>query len=291
MKTEASRIKPGALTMRFQKKITATKIPLLTGIILLFIFPASALHASESSTLPRAIAGAEQSKVPEKKENPVTELKMPKAYKAGYLLHWNKYKIKVKATRQLQINDKGEATLKQNASTFAAKIDQQSNFKLSSSTCAFTANNYHYQRTVLGKKKLYRIEFNNNDKQFIEVNDNEKNQHEFKTTLYDELSYQEALRCELINASELKPDTAFDYLVRTKGKNKAYQFKVAGFETITTKLGDLETVKVERLRSGTKGEELRETFIWFSKKHDHLIVKLQQIDGDDSYGLEIEYLE
>jgi len=269
--------------MRFPKMISSTRTRLLIGSSLLLFFPGSLLFANENPAPATPTTALEQTKA--------VELKMPKAYQAGYLLHWNKYKIKVKATRELLINDKGEATLKQNAATFAAKIDQQSNFTLSSTTCAFTANNYHYQRTVLGKKKLYRIEFNNNEKQFTEVNDNEKSQHELKTTLYDELSYQEALRCELINASELKPGTGFEYLVRTKGKNKAYQFKVAGFETITTKLGDLETVKVERLRSGTKGEELRETFIWFSKSHDYLIVKLQQVDGDDSYSLDIEHLK
>ena len=253
-------------------------------------FMASGLDAianESASPAPTTVSDAAAPAV----SKPDPALKMPTAYNAEYLLHWNKYKIKVKATRQLEINDKGAATLKQNAATFAAKIDQESNFQLSPTSCSLSANNYRYQRVVLGKKKIYRIEFNNREKQFIEVNDKDEKQHELKNTLYDELSYQEALRCELINAHELKTGMAFEYLVRTKNKNKPYQFKVADFETINTKLGELETIKLERLRSGNKDEEPRETFIWFSKKHNYLIVKLQQVDGDDSYGLEIQALK
>ncbi len=280
--------------MLTQKRIYCYLSTLILLTSLVFVFSSTLIRASEppfegaiSITTP-TLPTSELEQTSTANITADNSIKMPGAYHVEYLLHWNKYKVKVKATRDLKIDDKGQATLQQSASTLLARIFQESNFQLSSKSCALSANNYRYERTVFGKKKQYRIEFNNDSNQYIEYNNEQKKEHSFKSTLYDELSYQEALRCELKNAVDIKAGKEFEYLVRTKGKNKPYQFKVAGFEKIPSKLGELETIKLERLRSTSADEEPRETFIWFSKKHDYLIVKLQQVDGDDSYGLEIE---
>ena len=93
---------------------------------------------------------------------------------------------------------------------------------------------------------------------------------------YDPLSYQLALRCDLKLGK-----TQFEYKVVRKTKIKHYRFKVTGEETIKTPLGILPTVIVKRISDGDD----KQTVLWFSKKHDFTLVKLEQKDADSNHYL------
>jgi hypothetical protein len=212
-----------------------------------------------------------------------------KAYEATYKLKSKKYKLSAKAKRSLSINDQGLATLNQNASLLMANISQTSEFLTKLDSCEVDSKHYAYKRKVFGKKKNYRVEFDQQNKQFLENNNGDKKTLPINVDMYDELSYQESLRCALKNSSEIKEDDAFEYVVRTKGKNKNYQFIISGEEKIDTKLGTVNAVKVSRVRSSKNEDE--KSHIWFSKDHDFLLVKFFQQDKDDTFNLEIQKLE
>lgn len=211
------------------------------------------------------------------------------AYSAQYQLKSSKYKISTKANRKLSITKENIASLEQNASIFVAKIDQKSTFTLSNSSCEIVAQSYTFNQTVFGKKKDYRIYFDYPKKQFIESANQKESINEIKGKLYDELSYQEALRCALKNKSEIKIGQEFSYIVRTKGKNRHYDFVVSNFEKLTTDIGEVNSVQLSRIRSSEKDNN--DSHIWFSADHDYLLIKFRQQDDDDTYSLDIKNLQ
>lgn len=80
----------------------------------------------------------------------------------------------------------------------------------------------------------------------------------------DKLSYQLALREDLLANKQPLTYHVFD------GKHlRDYQFTIRGTQTISTSLGQLETVVIQR--QGKK----RTTTLWLSKKFDYFIVKVQ----------------
>lgn len=210
------------------------------------------------------------------------------AYSAQYQLKSSKYKITTTANRQLSINKNNVASLEQDASLFFAKIDQKSSFLLSNDSCDTLAQSYNFHQTVFGKKKDYRIYFDYEKNKFIENTNKKENINDIQGKLYDELSYQEALRCALKNQVEVKIGQEFSYMVRTKGKNKNYTFVVSQLEKLDTAIGQINSVKLSRIRNSEK--ENNNSQIWFSKDHDYLLVKFRQEDDDDVYALDIKNL-
>lgn len=63
----------------------------------------------------------------------------------------------------------------------------------------------------------------------------------------------------------------FHYMVAEEDKMKEYDFKIIGEENLKTKLGHLQTVKVEHI--SLKGAR---TTMWLAKKWDYLPVKMTQ---------------
>jgi hypothetical protein len=92
---------------------------------------------------------------------------------------------------------------------------------------------------------------------------------------FDPLSYQLALRCDLKQGKAY-----FEYSVVRKTKLKRYSFKVVGEERISTPLGELAAVKVER--SSDEGNN-KQTTLWFSKEHDYMLVKLEQKEANANH--------
>ncbi len=209
-------------------------------------------------------------------------------YSVEYILKSKQYKMSTKAHRSLSIDKNNVATLEQNASLFIAKVSQTSKFKLSSSACELTNINYRYERTIFGKHKSYKVDFDFNNKQLIENNDGKQKTLPLEKGFYDELSYQELLRCELMNNPEVKIGDVFEYSIRTKGKNKQYKFLVAGEEILDTRVGKLNTIKLTRERDIQ--DEDAENFFWFAKDYDYLVVKIYQKDDDDTLSLDINEL-
>jgi len=223
---------------------------------------------------------AEETEISGKKFFPLS------GYTAEYQLKSNKYKFSATALRIFSITQDNKATLEQNASIFVAKINQKSTFYINKENCEIVASSYELKQSALGNKKDYRISFDYEKNQFFEKNNGKEKINVITGKLYDELSYQEALRCELKNNPNIKIGQEFSYIVRTKGKNKEYTFIVDSLEKLTTQIGIIDTVQLSRIRS--KEKEKNTSQIWFSKQHDYLLVKFKQQEGSDSFGLEIK---
>ena len=98
-------------------------------------------------------------------------------------------------------------------------------------------------------------------------------QKNLQTQTYDPLSVIEILKLNLSNKNEDR-----NYQVYDDAKIKDYVFVNYEEETINTNVGELECVKVTRVRKNST----RKTSIWFSQKYTFVPVKvLQEKDGDE----------
>lgn len=80
--------------------------------------------------------------------------------------------------------------------------------------------------------------------------------------------------------------TDVTYQVVDKGRYDVDRFAVIGEEQLETKLGEVTTIKVEKVRDA---DSKRETLMWFAPGWDHLMVRLTQREPDGTaYEIHIE---
>ncbi|MDP2379377.1 MAG: DUF3108 domain-containing protein, partial [Pseudohongiella sp.] len=96
----------------------------------------------------------------------------------------------------------------------------------------------------------------------------------------DNLSFSAQMSADLLNHPELRaPDTILSYQILEARGLDIQDYKVIGEERISTPAGELDTVKLERIRDSDSG---RSTVIWLSAQHQYILAKLLQIESGGS---------
>ena len=72
-------------------------------------------------------------------------------------------------------------------------------------------------------------------------------------------------------------DGPWSYPVVSNGKLKRYRFTATGVETITTALGEIETLRVERVRVRDDREDTTDHHYWLSPGHHYLPVRVERL--------------
>lgn len=90
----------------------------------------------------------------------------------------------------------------------------------------------------------------------------------------DPLGFQLQLRQDLKAGKR-----EMSYTVADDGGFDTDRFAVIGEQTRSTQFGDLETLKVEKVR---EDDSKRETLMWFAPELDYLLVRLVQVEPDGS---------
>lgn len=100
----------------------------------------------------------------------------------------------------------------------------------------------------------------------------------------DKFSVQLAVMLDLQRSNQ-----PLRYQVADGGKLKHYRFRRLGTETVRTKAGEFETVKLQRLR---RQDNDRETYLWCAPALHYLVVRMEHIEEDGSqFHLELDRLE
>lgn len=142
-----------------------------------------------------------------------------------------------------------------------------------------------YERTGTGSDKSFHGEFKADEKTVRNVDSGSLLDIDWKGALFDEANVTEQLRIDLAQGDE-----TFKYrLVDEKGKEDEYRFRVmAKNELLSLPYGELETVKVERVRDSNR----RQTFFWFAPELNYVMVKMQQFkEGDEQATLSLKSLD
>lgn len=103
----------------------------------------------------------------------------------------------------------------------------------------------------------------------------------------DPLSYQ--LQLQLSNALLVDTNETFELSIVDDDSIDTQTFAVVAQESISTQLGILDCIVVERVERARSEDDKKSTRIWFAKDYSHLMAKLEQITANGlRINLEIE---
>jgi hypothetical protein len=179
--------------------------------------------------------------------------------------------IKGEATRTLKQNTDGSWQLSFDVNSLIADIAESLHFKWEDGRVVPLAYRYTLSGFMIGERKRV-LDY---DWQTKKVSGRfEKNTFtmDLPNKALDPLGYQLQLRQDLKAGK-----THMAYEVTDDGDFDQDRFAVIGEETLTTALGEVETIKAEKVRDPTKK---RQTLMWFAPDRDYLLVKLVQVESN-----------
>ena len=210
-----------------------------------------------------------------------TELK---PFRATYVARYDGLPLKATGTRELSSNGDGHYQLDSAATAVLVQVAETSQFELQQGR--ILPATYHYQRTGLGKNKTRSGKF---DWQQMTYAEKEQTSVLTPGTL-DKLSYQLQLRLDVASAlANHTNQQQFDYVIADKTRRRHYEFQIAARESLPTPLGDLATVRLERLQDPE--DKARITQLWLAIDHEFVLVKLIQKEEGKGFELNISDLQ
>lgn len=151
-----------------------------------------------------------------------------------------------------------------------ARLEQASEFTLQGKQ--LLPLNYSYQLSGVSRAS-HAIFFNWDAGIALSTEDDESWQLQLVDGVMDQLSYQVAMRQALLDDSEDSAEFSFKILDGDAIETHAY--RLVGEEFISTPLGELNTVKLERVREAS---DERVTEIWLAKDWNYLLTRIEQLN-------------
>lgn len=192
-------------------------------------------------------------------------------FSAQYTADWQQVPVSGTAERHLQRNADGTWSLQFKASMLVAGLSEESRFR--HDNARFVPLSYRFERSGLGKSKKIAHDFNWQAKQVTGSDRGTPVQLVLKSGLLDKSTYQLALQEDVAAGKK-----SMSYAVLDGDEIETYDFRVLGSENVQTEVGQVEAIKVERVRDPTQTR--RKTVLWFAKDWDHLLVRLHQVEKD-----------
>ncbi len=199
-------------------------------------------------------------------------------YQASYSATYNG--IPIEAERELVKLEYGYR-LETSVSNLIAKMQEIEQIHLDSEG-AILIDGYNSKRSFLGSKRQEQLVINHQHNKAVYTHKKKRREIDLQPGLLGPISYQLQLRRDLA-----LHESSLEYMVISHGKIKHYHFERLGKETITTELGDIDTIKIRRVRD----KQDRETIFWMAKNYAYLPVKIWQREEDgESYEMLLKSL-
>ncbi|MDB6143004.1 MAG: isoprenoid biosynthesis protein [Pseudomonas sp.] len=193
-------------------------------------------------------------------------------YSASYTADWKQLPMSGgTAERSLVKGDNGVWTLSFKASMMIANLSEVSTLKVDKQ--ALLPQTYAFERGGLGKSKKVDMTFDWASKMVTGTDRDKPFNVPLNTGMLDKSTYQLALQNDVAAGKK-----SMSYQVVDGGDVDTYDFRVLGTEKVTTKAGQIDAIKVERVRDPTQSKRI--TVLWFAKDWDYLLVRLQQVEND-----------
>lgn len=138
--------------------------------------------------------------------------------------------------------------------------------------------NYTYQLSGVSRAS-HAIFFNWDAEIALSTEDDESWQLPLRDGVMDQLSYQVALRQALIDNSDSEAIFSFDII--DGDAIEMQQYRLVGEEILSTPLGELNTLKLERVREAS---DQRASKIWLAVDWNFLLTRIEQLNNS---GLQI----
>jgi len=194
-----------------------------------------------------------------------------KPFSASYTADWKQLPISGTAERSLKRQEDGRWLLNFEAAMLVASLTEESTLRVENES--FLPLTYRYNRSGLGKSKQIELDFDWTEKQVLGNDRGEPVRLLLNRGLQDKSTYQLVLQHDVAAGKK-----SMTYQVIDGDEIETYDFRVLGEETVRTRAGLVDAVKVERVRDPTQSK--RKTVLWFAKDWDYLLVRLHQVETD-----------
>ncbi|MET1078817.1 MAG: DUF3108 domain-containing protein [Pseudomonas sp.] len=194
-----------------------------------------------------------------------------KPFSASYTADWKQLPLSGTAERSLKAQENGRWLLSFEAAMLVASLTEESTFQVENE--AFLPLTYRFNRSGLGKSKQVEQDFDWTEKQVIGTDRGEPVRLAINRGMQDKSTYQLVLQHDVAAGKK-----SMSYQVVDGDEIETYDFRVLGEETVDTKAGQIDAIKVERVRDPTQSS--RKTVLWFAKDWDFLLVRLHQVEKD-----------
>ena len=194
-----------------------------------------------------------------------------KPFSASYTADWKQLPVSGTASRSLEAIGNDQWKLSFEASMLVASLTEQSTLRFENS--ALLPQSYLYERSGLGKGKKIEHSFDWSAKQVIGSDRDTPVRLPLNRGLLDKSTYQLALQYDVAAGKK-----SMSYQVVDGDEIETYDFRVLGEETVSTEVGSVDAIKVERVRDPTQSS--RKTVLWFAKDWNYLLVRLHQVEKD-----------
>ena len=189
--------------------------------------------------------------------------------------------LEATATRSLNRTDENSYRLSNSleasiAGQALANLDQASEFIIDGGR--IVPLNYSYQLSGVSRAS-HTIFFNWDAEVALSTEGDESWQLQLKEGVMDQLSYQVAIRQALMDNTE--DETSFSFEIIDGDAIEIQEYRLVGEEITSTPLGELSTLKLERVREAS---DERVTEIWLALEWDFLLTRIEQLN---SSGLRI----
>lgn len=192
-------------------------------------------------------------------------------FSASYTADWKQLPFSGKAERSLKKQDDGSWKLDFSASMLVAGLTETSWLGLVNGD--IQPYKYRYERKGMGKSKKIKQDFDWNSLRVTGSDRGTPINAALTQGIQDKSSYQLALQRDIAEGK-----TSMSYQVLDGDDIDTYDFRVLGEEAVTTMVGTVDAIKVERVRDPTQSKRI--TVLWFAKDWDYLLVRLQQVEKD-----------
>lgn len=252
--------------------------------------PLSTLQAESHIDKPVAVNTIVKKKHPappsSTQQHPEQQHPEMRAYRAEYNLQSSNMPLNAKAVHTLKKLSDGQFQLRTHAQ--ALFIDLTETAVIEWQNCHSQSITYDYSRQIFNKKHAYQQRFFYNNQQPKHANylhDGKNLTIPLNTSVDDRLLSQLKVRCR-VKAGEKK----FTLKVLDKDQIKTQSFKVIGNEKLKLPIGEINSLKVERLRE-PNSKSKRTTRVWLAPHWDYVVVKAIQENDDEIVTLELVALE
>lgn len=194
-----------------------------------------------------------------------------KPFSVSYTADWTSVPVSGSAKRILERQADGSWKLDFEASMLVTNFSEQSTFKIEGDT--LLPQHYQLKRTGLGRSKQIEHHFDWTNKQVTGTDQGDAVKLPLNRGLLDKSSYQIALQHDVAAGKR-----SMSYQIVDGDEIETYDFRVLGEEKVDTKVGQVDAIKVERVRDPTQSK--RQTTLWLAKKWDYLLIRLRQIEKD-----------
>lgn len=212
-----------------------------------------------------------------------------KPHKASYKSNIQKgIKLKGKATRELKQLSESQWLYRFDVESFAADITES--VRLEWDGTAVRPLDYDYLLSGLFiKDKYQKIKFDWSNNTATGKHNGKNWKVDLLDNSLDRLGYQLQLLVDVERQRSTQETKLMSYEILHRGKHRPSQFEIVGQETLSTRKGEWQTIKVIKKRAADKK---RETTLWFSAEHPFLLMKMIQIEKDgERYELNLDNAE